>query len=358
MEVKNVTYFNTTNLTVVEELFDAAGLPEVICFSLLFLIIGFVGISGNGLVIYVVISNKKMRQCATNLMICNLALADLVIMMFGIPEIVQFMINRGWIFDLLTCKINRYIMVSSLYTSVLTLVAVCIERYVGIIHPLKAYVLCHRKRISVVIGVIWVISCLAGIPTLTFNEVLPGQQNDTSLKFCMMSFPAYHKTFFLVFKFSEFVIFYLGPLIIQVILYATVSKHLFVKTDQLHRKLKSFDESGTPIEVTSEAVQARRGVVKMLILSVLVYFLSYSPQQILLFYHVIYPATFQSHWSLQVCVMIVAYINSAVNPIFYSIFSQNFRNGFKRVLCCEKDQRKITYTSSCRLGRFMMVSTS
>ncbi|KAK0046558.1 tachykinin-like peptides receptor 86C, partial [Biomphalaria pfeifferi] len=64
----------------------------------------------------------------TNMLILNLALADSLIMLFGLPEIVLFLLNDGWQLGQVACSIDRTILVCSLYSSVLTLVAVCIER--------------------------------------------------------------------------------------------------------------------------------------------------------------------------------------------------------------------------------------
>ena len=98
----------------------------------MFFVIGLAGLVGNLLVIVVILANKKMRHSATNLFIANLAVADLVIMLFGVPEIVQFIINRGWLLGLTPCKAQRFILVSSLYSSIWTLMAVCIERSLSI----------------------------------------------------------------------------------------------------------------------------------------------------------------------------------------------------------------------------------
>ena len=84
--------------------------------------------TGNALVVYIVLKDKKMRKSVTNLLILNLAVADSLLMVFGVPEIVQFMLDRGWLLGLVACKVNRSVLVASLYASVLTLVAVCIER--------------------------------------------------------------------------------------------------------------------------------------------------------------------------------------------------------------------------------------
>ena len=67
----------------------------------------------------------------------------------------------------------------------------------------------------------------------------------------------------------------------------------------------------------------------MLIASVLVYFLSYSPRQVLLVVDTVQPAQFHERWTWHVFSMIICYVNSAANPVLYSIFSQNFRQNFK-----------------------------
>lgn len=105
-----------------------AKFETVVILSVLFFVVGFVGILGNSLVIIVILIDRKMRNSVTNLFIMNLAVADLLIMLFGIPEIVQFMLNRGWLLGAILCKLDRFILVLSLYVSVLSLVSVCIER--------------------------------------------------------------------------------------------------------------------------------------------------------------------------------------------------------------------------------------
>ena len=96
--------------------------------SVMFSVIGIIGITGNVLIVYIVLSEKKMRQSVTNLFIMNMAFSDLFIMIFGIPDIVMFMINKGWLLNEAMCKATRYVMVFSLYSSVMTAVGVCVER--------------------------------------------------------------------------------------------------------------------------------------------------------------------------------------------------------------------------------------
>jgi hypothetical protein len=117
-------------------------------------------------------------------------------------------------------------------------------------------------------------------------------------------------------------------------------------------------------ERDSDAIKARKGVVKMLIATVVVYFLSYAPVQVPLFYNIASPTPFKQNWSFVVLVMTLGYVNSAANPILYSIFSRNFRLKFAQVLCrcCRKKQvvnrgyrpassvAMDTYTTNCKTG--------
>ncbi|KAK2163867.1 hypothetical protein LSH36_73g06011 [Paralvinella palmiformis] len=100
----------------------------IIGISLMFCVIGVVGIVGNTLIILFILLDKKMRHSVTNLFIMNLAISDMLIMLFGVPETVQFMLNRGWLLGEIMCKTERYVLVLSLYSSVITAVAVCVER--------------------------------------------------------------------------------------------------------------------------------------------------------------------------------------------------------------------------------------
>ncbi|KAL4228116.1 hypothetical protein ACF0H5_013551 [Mactra antiquata] len=131
-EMENTTsdiFINTSAVkTTFEQYQDNVTVAEIVCFSTLFFAIGTVGILGNILVVYIVFSDAKMRLSMTNMLIVNLAVADLNILLFGVPEIVQFMLNRGWLLGYEMCKIQRSVLVCALYASVMTLLALCVER--------------------------------------------------------------------------------------------------------------------------------------------------------------------------------------------------------------------------------------
>lgn len=86
------------------------------------------GIIGNSSVIWVTCRYREIRNTAMNIYILNMAIADLTLNVFGAPEVVQFLLNKGWLLGDVACRVNRYCMVTSLYVSILSLLAVTIER--------------------------------------------------------------------------------------------------------------------------------------------------------------------------------------------------------------------------------------
>ena len=140
---------------------------------------------------------------------------------------------------------------------------------------------------------------IAGLPTLFFNQVRAGHpyHPKSTIKYCMILFPDNPDFYNLIFKVLEATAFYFMPLTIQLTLYAFVSKHQFVGSDRLHRPYTVRDPNGSSMKRYSEAIQARKGVVKMLMSSVIVYFLSYSPNEDLYVWNIVRPKTFNKNLS-------------------------------------------------------------
>ncbi|XP_076322000.1 neuropeptide receptor 15-like [Tachypleus tridentatus] len=327
----NMTIENETSMAVNITLGDdddehlPASKVTIISLSVLFFVIGSVGLVGNFLVIYMILSDTRMRSSMTNLFIMNLAISDFIIMIVCVPDIIQFMENNGWQLGLTSCKVIRFSEVSALYASVMTLVSVCIERYVAIIHPIRAHLLCCRGRIILSITVIWPLAMIFASPNLFFHVLLPVAPG---FKPCVVKLSRLH---FLVFKYLEFTVFYLVPLIIQIVLYIGIGRRLF--------RPEMF-QSVEPVLRRDNLVvtmNARRGVVKMLIAGVSVYFISLSPHQVLLFYNTFSQTPFQETWTYLIFVNIMVYASSACNPLLYSIFSLKFRGKFRTILFCRKE---------------------
>ena len=132
-------------------------------------------------------------------------------------------------------------------------------------------------------------------------------------------------------------------------LYSIISVRLFLGTSVQHTSGHVGHASlrinirAPPNKTTSDAFQARKGVIKMLMVSVAIYFLSYSPNQILLYYKMFSSVEFERTWVFHVLTMTLAYVNSAANPVLYCVFSAKFRTKFtqmfRRLVCYSRGRR-------------------
>lgn len=96
--------------------------------SSFYLTIISIGVIGNANVIWVVCKYSSMRKSVMNIYIMNMSVADLTLSICGVPDVIQFFMDSGWVLGPALCKILRYSMVTCLYVSILCLLVITIER--------------------------------------------------------------------------------------------------------------------------------------------------------------------------------------------------------------------------------------
>jgi hypothetical protein len=122
---------------------------------------------GNIMIIVVIGLTKSLKK-SNSLFILNLAVCDLAILFSCVWVQIVTAVNKYWTLGHVFCKINSYFQMLSVIASVLTLTAIAVDRYIGILHPLKAKM---RKRnvYYIIIGFIWFISFLVSFPICFFR---------------------------------------------------------------------------------------------------------------------------------------------------------------------------------------------
>uniref|UniRef100_A0A914VXC8 G-protein coupled receptors family 1 profile domain-containing protein n=1 Tax=Plectus sambesii TaxID=2011161 RepID=A0A914VXC8_9BILA len=129
--------------------------------GMLYTAVFIVAVSGNSLVVYVVMSNRNM-QTVTNLFITNLAISDLLVNFTSLWLTPIYTYIGHWVWGGWLCYGLPLFQGTSIFISTLTLTAIAIDRYIVIVHPMK-------RRISVhlciaVITFIWTLSLLLVMP--------------------------------------------------------------------------------------------------------------------------------------------------------------------------------------------------
>lgn len=138
---------------------------------LLFSAIVVVGLIGNSLVVVVVSFNQQMRS-TTNLLIINLAVADLLFIVFCVPFTATDYILPYWPFGDLWCKCVQYLIVVTAYASVYTLVLMSLDRFLAVVHPIASMYVRTEKNANTAIFIIWGVIVLLAVPVFyRYGEV-------------------------------------------------------------------------------------------------------------------------------------------------------------------------------------------
>lgn len=137
----SITSNSTSNITIDSETLEAENkfvYPwyQQVIWSLLFASMITIAAGGNIIVIWIVITHKKMRT-VTNYFIVNLSVADTMVSLFNVLFNFIYMLNSNWPFGEVCCKMSQFISVLSVTSSVLTLMAISIDRYLNLCNKLS-----------------------------------------------------------------------------------------------------------------------------------------------------------------------------------------------------------------------------
>lgn len=147
---------------------DISETTIIIVQSLVPVFFGFIGITGllgNALVVLVVLSNPNMRS-TTNLLIINLAMADLLFVVFCVPFTGSDYVLDEWPYGDVWCRIVQYLIVVTAHASIYTLVLMSLDRYLAVVHPIASMVIRTETHTTRAIVVLWFIILTSAIPVL------------------------------------------------------------------------------------------------------------------------------------------------------------------------------------------------
>ena len=288
-------------------------------------------------------------RSSTNTLIANMAVADLL-MTIDIPYILKwFYVYDMWFGTFMgtaLCKFFHSAQVWSLAASVFSLVAISLDRSFAILLPMKTIM--TRNVVRFTIAMVWLCALAISLPLMIVSKTV--QQKETEIMTCTEVWESMSQSTYTV---ALFVTGYFIPLVIIAVLYCLAGLRLWSRQLPGHRNLAS----------NKKAQASSRRATAMLITVVIVFALSWLPFQALevifkynrtLFYSIPGEVHYVIPW--------FGYANSAINPILYVIFSENYRQEFYRILCrgpSRKDRyrRTIISRSTTRTTRLSRASS-
>ncbi|UJR37044.1 hypothetical protein I4U23_029749 [Adineta vaga] len=302
--LNNSNYSNSTK----QEQSSPLPLPVQFIFLLLFALVVLLAVCGNSIVIWIVLAHRRMRT-PTNYFLVNLAYADVLNAIFNISFNGYYMVAQArWPFGNLMCKLVQAVSHVSIAANVLTYVAISLDRYFAIIHPLRTK-LTHKQTIMILCG-IWILSLLVSSPAIrSFSYVRHA---------CEIVDIKSHEKFEWIF----FSVTYVGPIVILTITYTRIAIELWGQT-----------AIGEVTKRQRDSIQSKRKVVKMLIAVVLIFGICWFPQQLYFVIVSVYKSI--PDWPGTPYVYLPSYFfamsNSMYNPFLYCCMNNRFRNGFRSV---------------------------
>ncbi|XP_023344775.1 tachykinin-like peptides receptor 99D [Eurytemora carolleeae] len=152
--------------------------------SLIFFMMVAAADIGNMIVIWIVISDKRMRS-VTNYFLVNLSIADIINATFNVIPNFAYMLTGNWPFGWVYCKLGTYFSLISVTCSVFTLVAISVDRYNAIINPLRPRL--SRLKTIFIATSIWSLGLCISVPPLLYQKTVWGSIDNRTQ--CISAWP-------------------------------------------------------------------------------------------------------------------------------------------------------------------------
>lgn len=335
---------------LIEAYYDAIAFENAvgIVIPTLFAFVIFVGVLGNSLVITVVAVNRQMRN-STNVLIINLALADLLFLVFCVPFTATDYALPIWVFSPSWCACLYYLQFVTAYASVWTLVLMAFDRFLAVVFPVQSITLRTVRNTVVCIVGLWVVILTANISQLEvygifeYTFVFEARQTCTFIALAKGTATAGHVH-------AHYAIFtslgYFAPLIITCFFYFFVLRKLWFKMPLTRSRM------------SEESHRAKRKVTWMVTGVIVTFAICWLPLNICFMYTAVMyrqnhaPPGTKEFAIIMMTSQVLAYANSCANPILYAFLSDNFRKGFYRIwYCIVCDSKKVLYRRNASYER-------
>lgn len=283
------------------------------------LVIAFLSTIGNLLVCAAVGLNRKLRT-VTNYFLVSLAVADICVGTLAIPcaILTDIGVPRH---NFYLCLLMLSVLIMLTQSSIFSLLAVAVERYVAIFMPFHYQTLVTPRNAVLVILGMWLLAFLIGLVPLMGWHKTPPESG-----YCFFVFVV-DMTYMVYFNFFACV---LAPLVVMFLIYAQI----FVTVKRQVRRIAS-DQSGRAGQAKAAASMRREMKTAMTLFLVLFLFtICWIPLHIINCFLLLCPKC-PVPFELLLAAIILSHANSAVNPFLYAYTMTAFRDTFKAIfLCC------------------------
>ncbi|NXQ25560.1 SUCR1 protein, partial [Alaudala cheleensis] len=268
-----------------------------------------VGAIGNTIVVFGYIFCLKKWKSG-NIYLFNLSISDLLFLC-TLPILVNSYSKDQWSKEDILCHSNRFLLHANLYSSILFLTAISADRYLLMKHPFRDHLLQRRRTALMVSVAIWIGVILELLPLVYFLEPLSPSNNYKCLDYASSGDPTEN----LIYSMFLTVFGFLIPLLTMCCFYVKMVRFLRSRREQMSSAL------------------ALEKPLTLVILTVGIFSLLFTP------YHVLRNVRLASRIpalgvprctqgiisTIYIISRPFAFLNSAINPVFYFLMGDHFR---------------------------------
>ncbi|XP_077016238.1 chemerin-like receptor 1 [Tamandua tetradactyla] len=163
-------YDDFGSIVVLEEVLSPKAKGARIFLVVVYSIICFLGILGNGLVM--AIATFKMKKTVNTIWFLNLAMADFLFNVFLPIHITYVAMDYHWALGTAMCKVSNFLLVHNMYTSVFLLTAISFDRCISVLLPVWSQNHRSVRMASTACVAIWVLAFFLSSPSLIFRDTV------------------------------------------------------------------------------------------------------------------------------------------------------------------------------------------
>ncbi|XP_076855171.1 chemerin-like receptor 1 [Brachyhypopomus gauderio] len=225
---------NTAISPDIDQTMSSPPCRDATCVSLAIanVIIFMLGVTGNGLVIW--IAGFKMKKLVNTTWYLSLAMSDFLYCVF-LPFYVVYLVKGDWVFGVFMCKFMSFILFLNMFSSIILLVFISVDRCVVVMLPVWAQNQRTVRKASVMVILAWITSAVLSTPSAIFQDV--SEDHMTLIKKCFNNFiVGGHDHIATVVR--RFIFGFVIPFLIIVTCYVLIIQKL--KTNQMAKSTKPF----------------------------------------------------------------------------------------------------------------------
>ncbi|XP_031158037.1 adenosine receptor A2a-like [Sander lucioperca] len=285
------------------------------------LLIAVFSVLGNVLVCWAVALNSNL-QSITNFFVVSLAVADIAVGVLAIPFAI--VISTGFCSNFYGCLFIACFVLVLTQSSIFSLLAIAIDRYIAIKIPLRYNSLVTGQRAQGIIAICWILSIIIGLTPMMGWHKPPESSNSTCA-------PGLMRCLFEGVVVMEYMVYFnfLACVLIPLVLMLAIYLCIFMAA---RHQLKLMEVKVVHGEKSRSTLQKEVQAAKSLAIIVGLFAVCWLPLHIINCFTLFCPLCDRPPAWIMYVAIILSHANSVINPFIYAYRIREFRQTFRKII--------------------------